>query len=275
MGLRDSIIALSPPWLVKGYDGAPGVGGRIMYALGLAMDVAVDKVSQATAARRPGIGDPTNLVPLGTDRVISRGVVESDTAYALRLTRAFDAWRQDGTARGVMSTVASWLTGASPRIWSVLQGPSTKPNSWDVYAAGADPTAAPTHTQVTPRNWNWDGLNRPKRRWLVIDAAGWFTSTLKCGTAGVKCGSGRTCGSDLPSSYGRTLRQLVDTWRSAGANWLWVVVTLDATYFPPAGAPGDPKLPDGTFGDWSKVVAGVQVPARFSIARYMSGAPGV
>lgn len=273
MGLRDSIIALSPPWLVRGYDGAAGVAGRLMYAIGLAMDLVVDKVSQATAARRPGIGDPSNLAPLGADRVIPRGIVETDAAYAERLVKAFDAWRFAGTARGVMSQVTAWLDGAAPRVWSSHQ--YTGQTDWDVYLAGANIDAPPTHSLVAPANWNWDGVTNPKRRWLILDGTGWANSTKKWGDIGLTWGQADiSWGLDGPP-IGDTVRTILRQWRSAGCNWIWAIVTTDPTYFLETLPAGDPKMPDGNFGDWSKIVAGVRLPARFSVARYISGVDGV
>jgi hypothetical protein len=281
MGMREYVKAISPPFLIGDGDptqsgpSAVGYGERFRYSMAVVVDMVIEKITEGVKARMPGVGDVSALPYIGADRAITRGMAESDAGYAERLTHAFDTWKFAGTARGVMVAVTSWLVGATPKVWSVLQGPSGGASSWDVYAAGADTTQPPTHTAVLPSNWNWDGMNRPKRRWLIIDGTGWFSSTHKWGDAGLKWGApGLAWGCDA-TGYGDTIRQMLAQWRSAGCNWLWAIITTDPTYFPEAGAAGDPKLPDGNFGCWSKIVGGVRVPSRFSVARYINGVDGV
>ena len=127
MPFRDSVKDFSPPWLANdtpastGYAG--GQGGRFMYTLGLMTDTNLEKLNQAMKAHMPGVGTPTALPLLGDDRLIERGLTESDEAYATRLSGAFDAWRSAGTDRGVLTQVLDYFLEQTPGGLIIQQNP--------------------------------------------------------------------------------------------------------------------------------------------------------
>ena len=50
-GIRDMIKAISPPWLQS------GVGEKLMYSMGLAVDALLEKMNQGMKLHLPGYGD--------------------------------------------------------------------------------------------------------------------------------------------------------------------------------------------------------------------------
>lgn len=169
---RDTIKAISPPWL------SAGTAERYMYNFGLVGDLLLEKLNQAMRAHMPGVGTDTALVLLGNDRVIPQGPYESNSSYAGRLTRAFDAWQRAGSRRAVLAQVAQYLS--SPALPAGTQNPlvaivgGNEPD-WDIYYADMDISQPPLHVVPASSNWNWDGLSRWWRAWLVL----YFTPVQK------------------------------------------------------------------------------------------------
>lgn len=163
---RDTIKALSPPWL------SAGTAERLLYSFGLGSDALLEKLNQAMRAHMPGIGTNTALVYLGNDRVIPQGPFEDDADYAGRLQRAFESWQRAGSRRAVLSQVLAYLD--SPSIASdgkpVAAIVGGKRPDWDVYYAGNDQSQPPVHVIPSAAGaFNWDGqLARWWRAWLVL-----------------------------------------------------------------------------------------------------------
>jgi hypothetical protein len=159
-------------------------------------------------------------------------------------------------------------------------------SSWDVYAAGSAPTAAPVHSVVGPLNFDWDSvtydhlMTRWHRVWIVIDGQGtggtWAANGTQWG-AGRKWGDGAVYGLDVASGVGDALRAIVAQWKSAHTTVPWIVVSFGASVeFGPSEPAGDPTLPDGSWTRWGKTTVdanGVtrRVASRLSDARYISG----
>src|SRR5262249_23084718 len=110
-------------------------------------------------------------------------------------------------------------------------------------------------------NWNWDGNTSLRSRfWLIIysDAGPW-TSEGAWGQVGTKWGSTVGWGSTATADQVKSIRAIIDEWRSATALSVNVIIAFDPASFNPAAAPGSPGMPDGTWGRWSKYSGGVQV----------------
>lgn len=109
-GLRTRVKALCPPWLRE------GVGERLLYGFGLACDGLLDKLTQGIQARMPtrARADAQNLI--GQDRLIPRGLTESDESYGERLQKAFETWQLAGTARAVLGQARGLLLSFAPRM---------------------------------------------------------------------------------------------------------------------------------------------------------------
>jgi hypothetical protein len=75
----------------------------------------------------------------------------------------------------------------------------------------------------------------------------------------------------------RFIRSQVAKWKADGCSVPFIIIAFDPTWFVPTLPPGSPLLPDGTWGNWSKVVlvGGVRtrVQARTETAIYITGVP--
>jgi hypothetical protein len=97
-----------------------------------------------------------------------------------------------------------------------------------------------------------------------------FTPAPMCGTPGLMCGSGISCGfyTDVTQVFA-TVRQLLNTWKSRQTFYVWIVVAFygtggqpNADYSPYSTDTIGDHNPDGTWKNWSKTVAGKRVAAR-------------
>ena len=159
-GLRDQIKTICPSWLQD------GVGERLMYALGLAADAILDKLTRAIDARCPGrTTDDGAIAALCNDRQIVRGPNESASAIGSRLQSAFDSWRMAGTETGLLTQLLGY---ASPyQITATVVANSYFPyglsagNRIPIKQASMWGTLSQiglsaTHAQSVPGNWSWD-----------------------------------------------------------------------------------------------------------------------
>lgn len=291
MGIVDFVKAISPPWLVGHVTPnvplpqAAGVSERFLYALSEGADYIAEKIDQAIFMRFPGAGDPSSLPELAHDRRITRGYAETDADFSARLRGWLTTWRRAGTPASVAEAISGYL-GVRPQITSVLQG--VDQSTWDVLPESADPTGYPVTTHADPQNWTWDVHSEPiataaeiwrRRRWLIIafrnyaTATDWVISTAAWGDA-TWGETNRSWGFDSPPAVFKTLVSLAKTWKSAGARYWWIIVNFDSALFVPSLPPGDPKLPDTSFENWSKIdtsgVRPVRKASRFFYSRYIA-----
>lgn len=284
MGLRDYVKQISPPWLIGPGSGAvlpaaAGVAERFMYSLAFGLDALAQKVEDAIKMRFPGVGDPSALATIGDDRRITRGIGESDADYSERLRYWLVTWRWAGTARGVLSNVYAYV-GVKPRTQVVLDGAGQ--SVWNYINQGADAFATPSTSHRVPKNWTWDAEVFVKRRWLIIDAANWLTTTFwitsnaSWGNGGITWGDPFSMGFDALPAVLATLKTIVRQWQSADTRYQWIVVTYDGNLFPYNGAAGAATLPNSTWGHWSKIDATTtparpcRVDSRTNMARYIA-----
>ena len=167
---RDVIKSLSPPWL------ADGIAEKILYAIGLGGDAVLEKLNQAIRARLPGRCDPSALPLLGNDRVMAQGPNESNSAFSIRLKKAFDTWQRAGARRSVLQQVLGYVanpnnvstTGQVPIGAIVGSTPGGAYATWDVFYSTSDTSQPPHHQRVAPANWNWDGKYGASQAYLVL-----------------------------------------------------------------------------------------------------------
>jgi hypothetical protein len=79
------------PWWLRGW-----LGGRLLYAIGVQLDVLADMALAAVTLRWPQAGNPEALAAIGSDRKIPRGRAEASATYIVRLRR----WLDDHRTRG-------------------------------------------------------------------------------------------------------------------------------------------------------------------------------
>ena len=256
----------------------PSVSGSFMYLCGLAMDALVDKMQQGIRARFPGIGTPTALPYIGSDRGIVRGLQETDAQNSARLAAWLDSWQRAGSARAVLQQALGYV-GDTVRARTVDDS-----HNWNTYVPGDDPAVYGPAVNSFVSNWNWDnegdphpvGVNAWWRWWLVLyststSGADWAGDEGTWGDGDVWGDATKSWGLGLPSTVWGTLRGIVRQWKRSGSWCRWILVSLDDTLFTPAASADGTHNPDGTWGRWSKIVAGQYVPSRPASGRYVDG----
>lgn len=254
---RDMAVSIAPPWL-RG-----PVGSRLLTAMATPLDAAADWTFQGVKARYPLVGTPTALAAVGRDRGIRRGPAETNQAFAARLVRWLEDWKTAGSAWTLLDQLAGYFAPAPPLmrvVWST--GTSA------VWCSRA-PSGARSRVVATPSNWEWDGLVKRSRCFVIIyNAAGTpYGTGGTWGTGSRTWGSGTVGTSALQADVMGVFGVVAD-WSAAHVLTPWVIHAFDPTSFAPTAAPGSAGMPDGTWGAWHKVVAGVAVPSRLTTARY-------
>lgn len=267
LGIRDLLAAISPTWLQSATGEADTVGSKIVYTFGLGSDLELEKLQQGMKAHMPTVCTPTALQYIGEDRVIERGFQETDTAYGLRLQRAFETWQHAGSAGSVIGSLLGYISPDMPSISTVSDR-----SVWYTVLAGS---STPAYYASAPFNWRWDGGayddTQYYRAWVIIGPGVWVKNDT-WGTAGRKWGDRiGTWGSNASRQQVLSVQSIVSTWKAAQADVPWIIVNFDTTMFNPYASFGSPSLPDGYWGNWHKVVAGVAVPARSLSAIYWDG----
>lgn len=251
MSLRSALREISPPWL------RADVSERVMHPFGIVLDVVTEWAWQGMRSRFPGVA-PADALPVhGRDRRIVRGITEGAAPFAERLRIWLDSWSIAGSSLSVLRQLRGYLSASTPALRIVDNS-----GNW-TELDGADVV-----TRTPLGSWDWDGDSTSWwRYWPIVDSsAGPFASEGTWGD-GATWGDGGTWGTTATPEQVANLRALLRRWAGAHAVPQWVIVSLDGAHF----VPGDPG-PDGTWGTWSKNVAGTQVPTRHGGARYMDGA---
>lgn len=231
MPFRDSILEISPPWLV-GF-----VGSRIQYAEGLLIDVLGDWAIDGVKASMPGVGTPDADYLIGRDMQIDRGPTETSEHYEERLRKAIDSHRVKGSPGELLRQLAAWF---SPSVATPIRLVSNSAVWHEINLS----TLAVTKT-VVGTNWDWDAYTSSRwfRGWLIIDSsAGPWANDGLWGDPGL-WGDGGTWGSTASLEDVAQLRSIVSKWKPAHVACKNIIVTFDATLFEVADV--SPPNPDG------------------------------
>lgn len=254
---------IAPRWLTE------GDGGLVGYALDIVKDAFIERLRLGLLARFPDNGPNGETAPedalyaMGRDRRVVRGIGETDASYAARLRLYIDDRARQGNPFMLMQKLAEYL-GPLPSFRTV-----DARGNW--YSRAADGTETSTLDQ---QNWDWDGTligERWSRFWVIVypnglwtaNSANWGATTFGASGWG---DSTETWGLTAPNTQVTTMRGIVADWMPAGTRCINIIVALDPNSFDPTA-----PEPDGLWEHWSKTVAGVQVPARLSTARYLDG----
>ena len=232
MGFRESIVAISPPWL----QGA--VGGALQYTNGIALDALGNWMIEGVKASMPGIGTPDALVYLGRDRNIDRGPLETDAAYASRLSAAFDTWSTAGSPTTLLQQFRAYFSPSTATPLRLVSNAAT----WHTINLT---TSVVTRTP-TAGNWTWDALASTAwfRGWLIIDSsAGPWTADYWSSTDSSVWGDGGTWGSSASYAEVSQMQSLLDKWRPANVA-AQIIVVFSSTILRPTDT--SPPNPSGT-----------------------------
>lgn len=264
---RDANDGIAAPWLLRE---VPGIGKGIRYMLNTMLDGLQDLCRLGVRARFPQYAAQDALTLIGQDRVIDQGFAEPAPAYALRLAAAPDTWATAGNAWSVLRNMLGIVAPVAMTVRLV-----TSTGVWDSMGdVNASVTGLPVWRYVPAvPNWDWDGN---QNWWWRFFAIIYPPSSLW--TAEGNWGDG-SLWSDGLESWGLTadpvavaqIRKQVVTFKNANTTCKWIIYALNTAHYVPTLNAGDPNLPDGTWGRWSKLVGNTLVPSRNSLDRYATG----
>lgn len=270
-----------PGWLQKGHS------RDYIDTMVLAIDALMEGIYQV----RYGIlalddDPPPDAVPfVARDRNLPPGFSELAKDYFKRAASWRQLWRASGRMRPMLQAIAG-VWGPNPPKMRVVRefgwaSDSIPKARWTT----RNPDGTFEDHIENPSNWDWDGEFIPNREWLIIYAP---TTTPVMGLDGTYGGilvpvwgeSGvrpdgvfdkKTLGTSAWREYVTRTQHVVDLFKPAHVLVQNIIIAFDPASFDPTTPAGDPGMPDGTWGNWSKQEAGVQVPTRLATARYWKG----
>ncbi len=224
MPFRDSILAVSPPFLTE--EG--GTAEAVQYAEGDAMDALADWMIEGVQASMPGIGTPDADYLIGIDMQIDRGPNELSPHYEVRLQKAVDSHAIQGSPPEMLRQLLAWF---SPSTITPLRLVSDSAVWHEIDTS----TEVVTKT-VVGTNWTWDAFawngsaGRWHRGWVIIDSSTAPWTPKKWGD-GHKWGDGGTWGSSATVGEIAALRRIIDRWKPAHITCMNIIIIFDATEF--------------------------------------------
>ncbi len=284
MGIRDSLLAIAPPWLSDPRQ----AGGKFLYTIGLATDALIDKCQQAIFARMPEKAQPDALALIGADRLVPQGPGETQAQYAGRVRGAFTLWGRAGINAGVLRQVLGYLDAVKPRARIVTD----RSHVWVTAAPGIDPDLPYAYQYgdggypVTAINWDWDSAAYPDphpnspnswwRWWLILystasSGGGWIGTDGTWGDGQVWGDPTGSWGLGVPATLIRSLRGIIGLSKRAGSWCRWLIISNDDALFDPVAPADDVINPAGGWSRWGKYIGSDYVAARPSGARYCDG----
>lgn len=232
MPLRDSILAISPPFTAE--EG--GTGEALQYSIATVLDGVRDWTVQGVLASMPGYGTNDALYLIGKDMKIDRGPNETDAHYIDRLQGAIDSHRVKGSPVELLRQLAAWF---SPSVATPLRLVSNNA-VWH----SINPTTLVVTKTVVGTNWSWDAYATVRwwRGWVIIDSTSAPWTPDLWGDPGT-WGDGGTWGSDATIDQVKQLQSWVDKWKPAHIHAVNIIVTFATTEFEVADA--SPPNPNG------------------------------
>lgn len=257
---------IAPSWLNEGESGLVG------YALDLLKDSFAERLYLGFLAGYPQNGPngetapPDALVRMGQDRLLFRGIFETDAEHAARLADHLTPHATRGNPYTLMRQLHAYV--------GTTHGVSFR--TVDVHGNWYSRSSTGVESAVLKQeNWNWDGdtgtagdTSRWSRFWVIIyPGTLWTIATDTWAGGGTWGDPDHVWGfADMTPEHAQTLRAIVDLWKPEGTRCVNIIVAFDPASFDPAS-----PEPDGLWGKWSKKVGGAHVPARLATARYLAG----
>lgn len=264
-----------PGWLKE------GSGRNYLDAIVLTFDAFAASLQEVRYGLN-GLEPPYDAVPyIADDRVMFRGFFEPIKKFMGRASFFRQIWRNAGKAKTIMQTVAGvwgptpikmrivfnfgWLTSEASTRWITLNTNGTI-----------------TRETVSPANWDWDGVNKSHRAWLILyvpealasAVEATFAGYSKYGETGIRADGvidKLTIGTNAYAEYAERTRESLDAYKPADVLFDYIILAFDPASFDPASAPGAAGMPDGTWGRDGKLSGTVLVRSRNATARYWKG----
>jgi hypothetical protein len=261
---RQVVKSLGPGWLTRDVIAdAEGelheCDSRVLWTIATLFDALSMRARYGILARSPSPDMPPDAaVVLAQDWRVLRGFGETDAELIARLQLTPNHWQTWGLAWPMLEQLRGYI-GSDARDVAIVTGRA----DYKIVDVDGD------RSIVRATTWDWDGEMGPQwaRFWVVI-----FSQLGPYGPEGdfgdgSLFGDGGAVGIDCSPAEVQQLRLLVAQWKHAGSANNCIVVTFDDPWFEPAS----PDLPDGTWGNYAKLVGGEYVPARYNGARYIQG----
>lgn len=254
--LRHALKSLVPNWMADNPNGL-NVLFAVLFAIALMGDLLIEAITEGVFAAWPGAGTETALALIGRSRGFIRGVGETAEAYATRLRAWLDIWPEAGSDELLGRLIQGYL-GGNPVVRVVdRRGHFTTIN--------ADQSV----TVANDSSWNFDATENPERLpwwsdiWVIVYIDNrWPVYTNLSDPAWLAAwGTANTgTGHQVPSSIPNDIAHIISVFKGAHSYLEAIVFTTDNALFIP-GALGS-TFPNGRWGNWSRIVGGVEIPAR-------------
>lgn len=235
MSFKVTILELAPRWLVNTW------GGKLLRTFGGVFDVFNVQVKEGIKARFPQHAPDDALGFIGNDRSIEKGPSESLANYRLRLIGAIDANRTRGSGQQLLKQLAGYFNGQGNPGLRLVSDRAT----WHEYNWG---TGEVTKIKVGT-NWNWDGLARWWRGWIIIDGAALgIGPPAALGSMGGTLDDGALIGcSGTTTAEVQAIRKIAQRWKPANVHAVRIIVTFNNSVFQRTNVPA--SNPSGNYDD--------------------------
>lgn len=248
-------------WLVPSWLNT-GEGELVGYVLMLFNDATLERLYLGHLARFPQQGPDGSPAPtdaldaLGRDRGMVRGIGETDTSYAARLTQWLVDARTRGTAFTLMKQLAAYCDydGSKGCSFRVVDN---RGNWFSRSSAGVETSSLNTG------NWDWDGdTAKWSRFWVVIYPGTRWGVEGTFGDGALYGDTTGTLGNTATPEQVATVRSIIAEWKPDGTRGQVILATSGSTFDPTA------PEPDGLWSEWSKYSGGTAVASRLASGRY-------
>lgn len=251
----------------------------------------IDALMEGVYQAREGIlalddDPPPDAVPLvARDRNLPPGFVEGAKNYFRRAASWRQLWKASGRVRPMLECLAAVWGPSPPKMRVVREFGWAVDGIYKARWTTRNSDGTYENHIANPSNWDWDGDHLPCREWVIIYAPtltpvmgedGLYNGLLvpvwgDSGTRGDGTFDKKTIGTTAWREYVTRTQHVIDLFKPAHVKVQNIIIAFDPASFDPTAAPGSPGMPDGTWGNWSKEVAGVQVRTRLATARYWKG----
>jgi hypothetical protein len=280
VGWRNWLAQMIPNWQTR----RPGLetGFRFLWSIVVQFDVLLELALQGVNDAAPGEPNatPTALPIIARSRGLIQGEAETNDHFALRLQN----WRTNGlavappavpqvwTQRGQTEKLALQIQnflGNTPTVRIIERLYNVSGPRQALYT-----TAAPDGTTSTAvANWDWDsvsGWTDDTSTYAGAAMSGWWSDfwvVIDPGTYTRGTSITPLTGQEVPSTSHDSILQILKDWKGGYTFCRAIIWNYVDGLFDPAN-PSLSGNPDGTWGNWSKILAGNQVPARNILCRY-------